>query len=133
MRCRDCQQEKAEDDFPRNKRSSTGRGIYCKLCHNNRTRRNRQKNGGASRYHLRARYGIEPHELAVLIESQHGLCAVCSKTEATQVDHDHRTGKVRGILCLNCNAGLGALKDDPKLIWAAIDYLDPVPLEELCN
>jgi hypothetical protein len=39
------------------------------------------------------------------------------------VDHDHRTGKVRGLLCNHCNAGLGCLRDDPAVIQSAIDYL----------
>jgi Recombination endonuclease VII len=70
-----------------------------------------------------------------MISAQGGLCAACKKNPATQVDHDHKTGKVRGILCLNCNAALGALKDDPRLVWEAIDYLenarDPYSLRRL--
>ena len=65
-----------------------------------------------------------------MIADQGGMCLICQARRATQVDHDHKSGKVRGILCLHCNAGLGALKDDPKLVWAAVDYLHPVPVEE---
>jgi hypothetical protein len=59
-----------------------------------------------------------------MIEAQGGLCALCRTRPATQVDHDHATGAIRGILCLLCNAGLGAFGDDPKVISSAIYYLE---------
>jgi hypothetical protein len=72
-----------------------------------------------------------------MIEAQGGLCAVCKKRPATQVDHDHKTKKVRGIVCLNCNAAMGALKDDVRLVWEAIHYLEEwrgeIPLSSLCD
>jgi hypothetical protein len=51
------------------------------------------------------------------------LCAVCREREAKQVDHDHQTGAVRGIVCLLCNAAMGAFHDDPNLIRRAIAYV----------
>ena len=70
------------------------------------------------------KYGISDAEVARLIEAQEGLCAVCRQAPATQVDHDHSTGKIRGILCLHCNAGMGAFEDDPSIILRAIEYLE---------
>lgn len=67
------------------------------------------------------------------IAQQGGVCAACGTAEATQVDHDHVTGRVRGILCLHCNAGMGAFRDDPRLIYQAIDYLSSTPIEELAE
>jgi recombination endonuclease VII len=49
------------------------------------------------------------------------------------VDHNHATGKVRGVLCLECNAAIGAFKDSVRIVYRAIDYVDPVPIEELAT
>ena len=69
------------------------------------------------------KYGIGADEVDELIREQGGLCAVCRKREAKQVDHDHQTGTVRGIVCLLCNAAMGAFHDDPMLIRRAIAYV----------
>lgn len=78
----------------------------------------------ARRYHLLGKYGIDVHEVDELIRDQSGCCAICRERAAEQVDHDHKTGHVRGILCGGCNAGLGQLKEDPEIIRRAIDYLN---------
>jgi hypothetical protein len=55
-----------------------------------------------------------------------GKCAICGTGKVGRnhaLDHDHRTMKIRGILCLSCNVGLGHFKDDPDLLRKAIDYL----------
>ena len=68
------------------------------------------------------------------MESQQGgVCAICKKPEKSKwnteqpmllaVDHDHETGRVRGLLCNNCNTGLGKFMDDPDLLSSAIEYL----------
>jgi hypothetical protein len=59
-----------------------------------------------------------------MIEAQGGLCAICAgPLDRPHVDHDHETGKVRGILCFNCNAGLGKFKDSVEIADAATEYL----------
>ena len=59
-----------------------------------------------------------------LIESQDGLCDICADPmEAPHVDHDHATGKVRGLLCARCNLGIGGLREDPVHVMAAFEYL----------
>lgn len=50
-------------------------------------------------------------------------CAICGKQVKLHVDHDHETGEVRGLLCNNCNVGLGFFDDNPMLLIAAIRYL----------
>jgi hypothetical protein len=126
-KCRDCGELKPIADFPRNRNTGDGRGTYCKPCHNARGRKTvRQLHGNSRHYHLRKKYGIGASEVTALIEAQGGLCALCRTRPATQVDHDHDTGAVRGILCLLCNAGLGAFGDDPKVISSAIEYLERV-------
>jgi len=58
-----------------------------------------------------------------MLEEQGGLCAICRAAPAAHVDHDHATGKVRGLLCFNCNGGLGQFKDRIQVLEAAIGYL----------
>ena len=77
------------------------------------------------------RFGISAAELESLHQSQGGRCAICgdeqsaksTKVRRLAVDHCHRTGKVRGLLCLNCNTGLGRFKDMPELLLNAVNYL----------
>jgi hypothetical protein len=59
-----------------------------------------------------------------MVEQQSGLCALCRIRPAEHVDHDHMTGRVRGVLCFNCNGGLGQFKDSIASLRAAIDYLE---------
>jgi hypothetical protein len=59
-----------------------------------------------------------------MIEAQGGLCAICEgPLERPHVDHDHETGKVRGVLCFNCNGGLGKFADSADLLQRAAEYL----------
>lgn len=67
-----------------------------------------------------------------LLNSQNGVCAICKEKEKVKklgeiqplsVDHCHKTNKVRGILCVNCNSILGHAKDNVDILRAAIDYL----------
>ncbi len=78
---------------------------------------------------LKNTFGISLDEFNKLLEKQNGVCAICFKPESTKrnktlaVDHDHKTGKIRGLLCSHCNRGLGLLKDSPEIIMEAIKYL----------
>jgi hypothetical protein len=124
MRCLDCGQEKPVEDFPRNRSSGTGRGVYCKPCHNARGRETRRRlYGGSRHYHLKRRYGIGAADFDALLTEQGMLCPICLKRPAEHVDHDHKTKKVRGILCEQCNGGLGQFKDNVQTIRNAIEYL----------
>ena len=112
-------------EFPRNKRSKDGHAFYCKPCHNRKGRESRERHHGSTRsYHLKARYGITGAEASRMLEAQAGLCAICRVRPAEHVDHDHVTGRVRRLLCFNCNGGLGQFRDDPFLLRAAAEYLD---------
>lgn len=73
---------------------------------------------------LRFKYGIEPEEFDRLLTEQGGHCAICPATDDLCVDHNHETGKVRGILCRHCNAGLGQFRDDLERMRAAVKYLE---------
>ena len=79
--------------------------------------------------HLRRRYGITPEDYDGLLAHQQGVCAICGATEPGgrgrfHVDHCHDEGIIRGLLCANCNQGLGKFKDDPTLLTSAIAYLE---------
>ena len=77
------------------------------------------------RLSYRARkYGLEPAEFFRLLHEAGGRCQVCGdETASLHVDHDHQTGKVRGLLCSHCNLGIGHFRDDPDRLRAAIAYL----------
>ncbi len=76
-------------------------------------------------YVMKRRYGITHEERDTLLASQGGVCAICKTKDVKRwhVDHCHSTGRVRGILCHNCNVGLGHFRDQPRLLTRAIDYL----------
>jgi hypothetical protein len=82
------------------------------------------------KHSLMKRYGISPKEADSILESQNGVCAICKQKidgkikHGPYVDHDHDTGKVRGILCFHCNAGLGLFKDNPGILISAAEYLN---------
>lgn len=71
------------------------------------------------------RYGLTEIEFAVIEASQQGVCLICQQfCENMHVDHCHSTGKVRGLLCPQCNVGLGSFRDDPIRLKRAIAYLE---------
>jgi len=76
---------------------------------------------------LRQLYGVAPEEYESMLSAQSGGCAVCGETNKNRrrlyVDHDHETGKVRGLLCHRCNRVLGSVNDSPELLRRLIDYL----------
>lgn len=77
---------------------------------------------GISYWRLR-RYGITPAQYHKMMRDQEGLCASCKEVPPDNIDHDHKTGKVRGLLCHHCNLGLAHFKDRPELLRRAIGYL----------
>lgn len=71
------------------------------------------------------KYGITLTQLEEMAATQGGACAVCKVALTTpHIDHCHTTGKIRGLLCLTCNAGIGLLRDDPALLRRAVEYLE---------
>lgn len=75
---------------------------------------------------LQAKYGIDDIDYVAMLTVVPG-CAICGgkprSGRALHVDHDHRTGRVRGLLCDMCNTGLAGFRDSPRLLAMAIDYL----------
>lgn len=86
------------------------------------------------KYSILKRYNLKPNEYTNLLKSQKGVCAICKKSEISitpfknktkrlSVDHNHKTGKIRGLLCNNCNLALGNFKDSIRNLKNAIKYL----------
>ena len=78
--------------------------------------------------HIRRKYGITQKQYDDMLMQQNNGCAICSRTEEPDgrrlaIDHCHSTGKVRGVLCNNCNNGLGAFGDNIEGMKKAIQYL----------
>lgn len=73
------------------------------------------------------KYGLSESQYETLLQKQGGVCAICKKSEwgrrGPHVDHDHATGKVRGIVCHYCNAALGMLRDNAETAQSIIHYL----------
>jgi hypothetical protein len=94
---------------------------------NARNRAYREANPLAMReWHLRSKLGISIADYDELLRRQRGGCAVCHKPPGNislHVDHDHVTGKIRGLLCVGCNNAIGQFHDDADLLARAIDYV----------
>ncbi len=131
--CSYCQQSLLLDNFHMSKGHSSGRAAVCKLCQSAYSAKWYQENKERMKERMRAnaymrQYGITVEEYDVLYEEQNRGCAICfaptgSNNKRLAVDHNHETGEVRGLLCDDCNIGLGKFKDNPNLLATAINYL----------
>ncbi|WP_164903758.1 endonuclease VII domain-containing protein [Nonomuraea polychroma] len=123
--CARCAEIKPRTEFGSNKASKDGVTTYCKPCHAVVTRDNKIKKYGSERnYLLQYRYGITEDDFERMLAQQGGLCAICRVVPGTFVDHSHETGQVRGVLCFNCNNGLGHFGDNTMLLELAALFLD---------
>jgi hypothetical protein len=134
--CRRCNRVRPAGDFA----SARGRlNSWCRDCYRDWRRTNYQKNPpdpkARRNQHLRRKYGIDARQYDELYAAQGGVCAICENPESKVggrlrkaklslcVDHDHDSGEIRGLLCLDCNTGIGLFRHDPSLLTAAIRYL----------
>jgi hypothetical protein len=91
-------------------------------------RLHRQKQKSARKLRLQ-KYGLTDEDYRHMLEKQGGVCAIChrkngSNNRRLHVDHDHKTEKVRGLLCGTCNTGIGLLRDKLSMLYKAIAYLE---------
>jgi len=127
--CSSCKELKDTKDFYKNKKSSDGLTIWCKLCERKYKRNNYDpERDRANR--IKYSYGVSVKEIENMAISQHYKCAICKKQcpkllykGQLFIDHDHNTGKVRGLLCNDCNLFLGRAFDNINILQNAIDYL----------
>lgn len=132
-RCNRCGETKPLDSFHRMSASPDGRQYKCKPCGNAIGRAWEAKNIDRVRELRRRgdirRYGIEPEDYDRILKQQGGKCAICGGGElrpgdSLHIDHCHESHIVRGLLCGNCNRGLGMFKDNIDLLLTAIGYLE---------
>ena len=108
--CPACNYIKPLSEFSNRAKAHDGKQGKCKSCF---------------RIYQRARnYGLSEEHFRVLLESQNYECAICGKPDRSLVvDHNHTTGKVRGLLCNSCNTGIGLLQDSVEVLRRAEGYL----------
>lgn len=143
-RCPRCLKVKAIDEYGM---CGKGRQSYCKECSRtaSRGRHFRNKEAGLSVVISRndyisrrkwvkilSKYGMTRDQYEAMEKEQNFLCAICNRPEKAvykgtplrlTVDHDHTTGKIRGLLCRGCNLAIGKLQEDPDIAQRAADYL----------
>jgi hypothetical protein len=142
--CHDCKAYFPVEDFHANATQFGGRQIMCKSCNLKRSRHWREGHREAwndyhrdhrakhqeryQEYERRRRYGMAAGDYAAMLEAQGGRCAIC-RTDTPggkgtfHVDHCHDSGNVRGLLCGDCNLGIGKFKHDANILTLAIQYL----------
>lgn len=151
MICSNCKIEKPIEDFWKNKAEKSGRQHQCKIClgtynkNNPNTtkakanawtrdwqKKNPEKTAKNQRVQDLKKYGITPGEYTELFTKQNGVCLICGSppvgkgkiNNRLSVDHCHKTGKIRGLLCEPCNLLLGLAKDRAELLYKAAEYIE---------
>jgi hypothetical protein len=112
--CKSCKRELPIDDYGYNARSRYQIDYNCREC--------------KALSHKCRTYSITPEQYFAMLRAQGGVCAICARPPVSKrdwhVDHDHKTGIIRGLLCNGCNTAIGQLRDNPALCRAAADYLE---------
>ena len=151
--CSKCKNPKSILEFCNNKCNIDGLECWCRECHKEKIRiknqiRQRKYKETRKRYNdthkeqmskqkaekrLSTRYGITIEDYRVMQENQNGKCSICNKEQTRlnrnnkpirlAVDHDHKTGRIRGLLCYKCNSGIGYFNDNIELLSKPINYL----------
>jgi len=139
-KCQRCEGVQPISNFPKDLSKKDLKSIYCHNCHKkiNKARRSKpgynEKRQAKRKYsdrdrdwRLRTKYGISLEEFNRVFLSQDSRCALCRSQHSDNknfvVDHCHKTGTFRGILCSYCNRALGMFKDDIQVLKKAIAYL----------
>lgn len=136
--CACCKLEQPAANFSRASSKSYRLYSYCKPCVAIKSRasnkRHRAKDPIAFKErewqrHIHKTFGLTYERYCEMLHEQDGVCAICGThgqdyEARLSVDHDHATGEVRGLLCRQCNAGLGAFRDSLNMLEAAIGYLE---------
>lgn len=120
-RCSACRQWKTPEEFSRNKSQKSGLNYMCKSCSRERVRK----------YNLPVKYGITAAKFAEMLLSQGGKCACCggafvmegAKNNRPCVDHNHKSGEVRSLLCGRCNLAAGNVLDSSEMAEKLAAYL----------
>ena len=129
--CSRCKKELPFSCFHKRSERKSGHVSACKECAIKPY--TTEKQARQRSYKLMANFGMTVEQYDDLLIAQGNVCAICTKPETSRsgagvikrlaVDHNHSTGKVRGLLCENCNRGLGLFKEDEGIMQSAISYL----------
>lgn len=121
-KCNTCHVAKELNFFPKNSKGKFGRGQKCKLCSAKQSAKYLREN--YYRVYSNKFKCSEEEIKQVLARNTCDICGCLPKsTKRHSIDHDHQTGKIRGLLCDDCNTGLGKFKDDVGYLEDAINYL----------
>jgi len=103
----------------------------CRSCQLEANKEYAKNNPDASRHrNLKYKYGVTKEDYDRMFKEQNGVCGICKQAETSirslylSIDHNHETGKVRGLLCRNCNSALGKLKDSIERMKAMIEWME---------
>lgn len=129
--CTECKVTKPLADFESRTNRLSGIGSQCKVCRRDYERQRRSKRPGISagwrNAYLKRTYGITLKDELALWDAQDSKCAICEKTLTTatrQIDHCHKTGRVRGLLCTPCNLLVAWIENsNHRLTPRALKYL----------
>ena len=132
--CKRCKIEKEDSFFNKERKGSEKLQSYCKQCMTEYNRERTKNNPGiGTDRHYRRVFGISLEDVKQLLKKQDSKCLLCNKQlsllkgrgflNIAHVDHCHKTGKIRGILCGSCNTSLGKLGDSIEAIEKVLKYL----------
>lgn len=133
-KCSGCKVLKNTSEFFKSASRSDGLQAYCKVCSKAQRKKYIDKNKDREKRYsreknLKNKYGITNEQYEAQHKAQKGVCPLCQKPafgvgSSGVVDHDHTTGKVRGVLCHLCNSALHAIERDRSWAKRAVEYLD---------
>ena len=140
--CSRCNTEQPNTEFYpssyRRKDGTRALSSWCKTCTKNESFAYQKENPGKVREwgwrkHIKKKYGMTADLYQTMFQAQNGTCAICEQPEThlyrnkqigyLAIDHDHATGKIRQLLCFNCNTGLGRFGDNADLLSKAAEYV----------
>ncbi len=148
--CTRCGREWPLEDYFNHPRGRFGKQSQCRECYKDKSRRHYQQNklervAASKRWReanpekwaetkrrskVKIKFGMEWGDYLTLLSERGEVCWICGATDPGRgrksmcVDHDHGTGMVRGLLCFDCNDGIGRFRDDPELLRSAVRFLE---------
>jgi len=126
--CTKCGQAKEMFDFSRNRSRASGYNSWCKACVSTHVKEHNEKNPNRKLERIAYNYGLTKLEYEQLLQKANYSCQVCKTTDKRlTIDHDSKTGNIRGILCDLCNLAIGLFRHDTQILNAAARYLAAAP------
>lgn len=135
IHCSRCNRDLEEEFFHKASRRPNGHASFCKKCFNqSRTIYDAKR---ARELHIKTNFNLDWAAYIALFDKQGGQCKICGmklemvtfcrtqtpNKRSAQIDHDHSTGKIRGVLCRSCNIGIGMFRDNAETMQVAVNYL----------